>query len=77
MNEEAKQSAPSKVSTLVLLRQEKVLHDFQTLAEFTFGLPRHELICTNKRVIVRQRLRLMGLLGKTSEHTIQYRLVSC
>ena len=76
MKEKGHQNASSKMSTLSLLRQEKVEHHFQTLAEFTFGLPRNELLCTNKRVIVRQRLRLAGLAGKTSEHTIQYRFAA-
>jgi hypothetical protein len=63
-------------NTPLLLPNERVMHNFHTLAEFTFGMPRHQLLCTNKRLIVRESNRLLGIFGKTSEHTIQYRCVS-
>eukprot|EP00892_Ulva_mutabilis_P008747 jgi/Ulvmu1/6244/UM028_0102.1 len=49
------------------------LHEFQTLAEFTFGLPRYALTFTNKRLIMEERLRLLGMCGKSVQRTIQYR----
>jgi hypothetical protein len=66
----------ASASEALLLNNETVHCHFQTLAECTFGLPRYELICTNKRVVLRQRLRLMGLAGKPCEKSILYRLVS-
>lgn len=56
-----------------LLDNELTLHEFQTLAEFTFGLPRHVLTFTNKRLIVEQRLRLLGACGKSVHRTVHYR----
>lgn len=55
------------------LDNELTLHEFQTLAEFTFGLPRHVLTFTNKRLIVEQRLRLLGVCGKSLLRTVHYR----
>lgn len=55
------------------LDDELTLHEFQTLAEFTFGLPRHVLTFTNKRLVVEQRFRLLGTFGKSLHQTVQYR----
>lgn len=60
-----------------MLENECVLAEYSTLAEFTFGLPRYHVIFTSHRVIMKQRRRFLGLVGKESEQFICYRCAPC
>jgi hypothetical protein len=66
---------PQHVSAL--LDNEMKLAEYMTLAEFTFGLPRYHVLFTSHRIILKQRKRFFGLLGKESEQFICYRCATC
>ena len=61
--------------TSPLLESEVKLAEYNTLAEFTYGQPRHHVMFTSHRIIVQQRKRFFGLFGKQSEQFICYRCV--
>jgi hypothetical protein len=56
-----------------MLDDEAILAEYCTLAEFTFGLPRYHVIFTNLRIILKEKKRFFGLLGKESEEFVSYR----
>lgn len=56
-----------------MLDDEAILAEYCTLAEFTFGLPRYHVIFTSHRIILKEKQRFFGLLGKDAEEFVCYR----
>ena len=63
--------------TSPLLASERVLAEYSTLAEFTFGKPRYHIVFTSHRLLIKESKRFIGMLGSEAEHSVGYRCAEC